>query len=491
MTTTADIPLASPSGDLPARAPRPEAPAQFIVDAVGDVARPRAGFRPTARLGDLPGQAGFFDGLRNIKGWLTRGNAHLVEQQKRFGPIYQTRFGLDTIVCVSDPDVFTAIARNEDRAWSSALAWGVFFEGINPSSPTLDTPVNLDFEPHAEARKLLQPAFSPSAMTGYLEAASPRFEEAVERWVKSGTVRFKTDIRRLLATVSSSIFTGIDDEAEGRMLDRALAAFWKAPFAFMKNPWLSLTWRKAMRGHETLRDALEPKVAERRARGGSDLFSRLCDASRGADWLDDAGLVRLFIGVMAAAFDTTSLALTSMVYLLAKHPEWQERLREEARSVSSGRVSYEASKRLVDTERVWKETLRLFPVAADIPRVALRDVDILGHRVPAGTFVLAMMGPILQDPSIWTDPLRFDPERFSEARAEDKKNKGAFLPFGGGAHACIGMHLANVEAKVFCHTLLTRCRFHLEEDYVGHHVYTPLGVVSGDVKLRVERIPSR
>ena len=116
----------------------------------------------------------------------------------------------------------------------------------------------------------------------------------------------------------------------GCALDRALAAFWKAPFALVKNPWLSLAWRKAMRGHRTLRDALEPKVAERRVRGGTDLFSRLCDASRGVDWLDDAGLVRLFIGVMAAAFDTTSLALTSMVYLLAKHPEWQERLRAEA-----------------------------------------------------------------------------------------------------------------------------------------------------------------
>ena len=488
MTTIVNVPLAHLNRALPARSPGPDVPAQFIVDAVGDVARPRAAFRPTSRLGDLPGQTGFLDGFTNLAGWLTRGNAHLVEQRKRFGPIYQTRFGLHTIVCVSDPDVLTSIARNEDRAWSAALAWGVFFEGINPRCPTVDAPVNLDFEPHAEARKLLQPAFTPSAMTGYLEAASPRFEEAIEKWLKSGTVRFKADVRRLLATVSSSIFMGVDDETEGAMLDRALAAFWKAPFALVKNPWLSRAWRKAMRGHRTLRDALEPKVAERRARGGTDLFSRLCDASRGVDWLDDAGLVRLFIGVMAAAFDTTSLALTSMVYLLAKHPEWQERLRAEALAVSSGRVSYEMSKRLVDTERAWKETLRLFPVAADIPRVALRDVEVLGHRIPAGTFVLAMIGPVLQDPSRWPDPLRFDPERFSEARAEDKKNKGAFLPFGGGAHACIGMHLASVEAKAFCHALLTRCRFRLEKDYTGHHVYTPLGVVSGDVRLRIEPI---
>jgi cytochrome P450 len=468
------------------RAPAP--PAAFIVDAVGDVGRPTAGLPSCKDIEHLPGEGGMFSGITNMIGWARHGNAHLVDQQKRYGRIYRTKFGFEPIVCVSDPQMLMQIARNDDHAWSAALAWRFFFEGVDATTSTLDSPVTLDFEPHKEARKLLAPAFAPAATASYLDVASPMFEAAIDKFVKDGRVSFKSDIRRLLANVSLRIFTGVDDPKEGEMLDRALADFWAAPLALSKNPWISPTWRRAMAGHKRLRETLRARVDERRKSGGSDLFSRLCAESRGADWLDDDGLVRLFMGVMAGAFDTTSFALTSMAYLLAKHPDWQERLREEARSISSGRVTYEETKRMVVTDRAWKETLRLFPVASDLPRRALHDVQLGEWRIPAGAFILAMIGPVLQDPTWWTEPTKFDPDRFSDDRAEDKKHKGLFLPFGAGAHACIGSNLANIEAKTFWHAMLTRCRFRLERDYEGQHRYGPLGVVSGDVALTVEKL---
>jgi len=198
--------------------------------------------------------------------------------------------------------------------------------------------------------------------------------------------------------------------------------------------------------------------------------------------------VRLFIGVMLGAFDTTSSALTSMAYILAKHPDWQERLRQEVLTVGADAVSPDDLKRFEQVDRVWRETLRLFPVAPDAPRVALRDVELGGLRIPAGTGVLALLGVAMQDPSWWTEPARFDPDRFDPARAEDKRHKGLFLPFGAGAHACIGAQLANAEVKSFWHAMLTRCRFRLDPAYEGHHQFLPLGTVSGDVGLRVEPI---
>jgi cytochrome P450 len=62
------------------------------------------------------------------------------------------------------------------------------------------------------------------------------------------------------------------------------------------------------------------------------------------------------------------------------------------------------------------------------------------------------------------------------------------LPFGSGAHSCIGMHLSTVEAKAFWHAMLTRCRFRLARDYQGRHTFAPLGAVSGDVKLALETV---
>lgn len=102
--------------------------------------------------------------------------------------------------------------------------------------------------------------------------------------------------------------------------------------------------------------------------------------------------------------------------------------------------------------------------------------------------MIPFIATVMRDPAWWTEPERFDPDRFSEGRAEDKKHKGLFLPFGAGAHACIGMQLATAEVKAFWHAMLTRCSFRLARDYEARHSFTPLGCVTGDVALVVERL---
>jgi cytochrome P450 len=475
------------SANATREAPTAVAVAPFIKEIVGDVCRPRASLPPGRPVADMPGDNGPLAGIKNVLGFVGRGNAHWVDLRRKYGALYGTKFGPETVVCVSDPDLLARILRNEDRAWSVAVAWHTILEGLDESARTMDMPLTLDFEVHRDARKLLQPAFSAPSLARYIDAAVPMFENAIARWLRQGSVDFKREIRRLLANVSARIFLGIEDEREGELLDRALGDYWAGPLALVKNRWLSAKWRRATRGYRRLRDSLRARVAERRAAGGGeDLFSSLCAESRGLDWLDDDGLVRLFIGVMVGAFDTTSSGTASTAYLLAKNPEWQERLRVEAFSVGRNRISYEKLDRLEQMDRVWKETLRLYPVASHLPRRALRDVQLGSWTIPAGTYVLALIGSALQDPDWPTNPLQFDPDRFDERRAEDRKGKGLFMPFGAGAHVCPGKLLTHLEVKAFWHTLLTRCRIRLEPDYQAHHSYTPVGIVSGAVRLALD-----
>jgi cytochrome P450 len=392
------------------------------------------------------------------------------------------------VATVATPEALTDILRNDDGAWTTALALLGFFAGIDTSSERLDMLLTLDFEPHKEARRMLQPAFSPSATGRYLELAAPMFEAAIDDWIARGEVAFKPAIRRLLATSSARMFLGVEDPREGEMLDRALADIWTGTMTVVRNPWVSPSWRRALRAHTHLRTTLGERIPERRARGGDDLFSRLCAETRAAQWLDDIGIVRLFITVLLGAFDTTALGLTSMAYLLAAHPEWQERLREEALAAGTGRPSYDVVKGLEATDGAWKETLRLMPVTGNVFRVPLREVEVEGARIPSGTFVMVSTGSLSRDDRWWSDPLRFDPGRFAADRAEDKKHKGAYMPFSAGAHACIGSHLANLEAKAFWHAMLTRCRFSLQPHYEARHQFRPLGCVSGKVRLKVERL---
>lgn len=468
---------------IPTSGAEPEA---RIVDAVGDVARPRANVAFNRNLASMPGESGTWPAITNMIGMTQLGVEHIVGQVRRYGPIYRQMMGPTPAVFVSDADLLASATRNEDKAWSTALAYRSLFSPVMPGVETMDSLVTLDFDQHRDARRIMQPAFSPSALEGYVEIAQGTFEQAVERMLRRGRSQFKAEARRLFADVAGRIFMGIEDPNEAKQLDRATAAVWSSLTLLVKNALLSSAWRRALRGYETLHDSLLARVPERRNGSGRDLFSRLCREQ--TEPLDDERLVRGFIGILMGAFDTTSLATTSMAYLLAKHPDWQERLRQEAIAVAKDEPGYAGLKQLELHERVWKETLRLFPLALGLPRVTLRDVEFQGHRIPAGTFVSVMMAPVMRDPRYWTSPDQFDPDRFGPDRAEDKRHRGAYLPFGSGAHACIGLSLAALEAKTLWRTLLPRARIRLAKDYRGRHQFRPLGVVSGDVELIVERV---
>jgi len=467
--------------------------APFLVDRVVDVDRPRHPVPPLARgaLDHLPGKTGIVTGLRSVAGFTQRGNAYFVDQIRRFGPVHRSQFANFPVVLVGSPELILRVVRHDDDAFSAALAWRTSLDGLDASSDALDVPLTFDGDLHKEVRKLLQPAFHVTALAGYVGMAAPLFVRAIDGWLARGRVAFKREIRAVLALVSSRMFAGIDDAREAKAFDQALADIWGAQLAISKSRWLSPRMARAARAHARLRATLRAQIPGRRAAPTQDLFGRLCAESNGPRWMDDDGLVRLFIGVMLGAFDTTSSALASMAYLLAKHPDWQEKLRQEVFALGPGPVSPDDLKRFEQVDRAWRETLRLFPVAPDTPRVALRDVELGGLRIPAGVGVLGLLGVAMQDPAWWTEPARFDPDRFDPARAEDKRHKGLFLPFGAGPHACIGAQLANAEVKSFWHAMLTRCRFRLDPDYEGHHQFLPLGTVSGDVALRIEPITPR
>jgi cytochrome P450 len=455
-----------------------------IVRVVGDVSRPDRAPALSSDLGHIPGRRpGIVSAIAWLNDYMRRGVDAVADHERRYGTVSRVPYRGGSAVMVCDPDAIMRIARNAEQAWSSALAWTAFFDGID----LRDFVLMLDFERHRDARKRLQPAFTPAALDGYMKVAVAPIDEAVGDWLAAGRVAFKREVRALLASVSSRIFLG--DLDAGPMLDAALAETWMAPYALFRNALVSPTWRRGVRGHHRLTEALRAMVPARRG-GGHDLFSRLCADSTEASGGDDDFIVRSFIGVMLGAFDTTSAGLTSMAYLLARHPEWQERMRAEAVALGTAPLTLQRAQGLDATDRCWKETLRLFPVVSGLPRCALRDVEVGGHRIPAGALVFAMLGPAQRSSDAWTSPATFDPDRFSEERAEDKRRPGLFMPFGAGPHACIGSMLSTLEVKAFWHVMLPRCRFRLERDYAARHTYGPMGCVSGDVRLVVERTGS-
>ncbi|XP_059172331.1 cytochrome P450 3A41-like [Physella acuta] len=200
--------------------------------------------------------------------------------------------------------------------------------------------------------------------------------------------------------------------------------------------------------------------------------------------------------VIIAGFETTATTLQLLLYLLAKHPDIQEKVCEEIESVVQGETpTYEELHKLTYTEQVINETLRFYPPVPIINRRAAETRTYGNITIPKGAGVMIPTFAVLQDPKHYPDPEKFDPERFSEEN-KAKRDPMAFMPFGYGPRICIGMRLAYLELKMALATLLRKVRVELNEETVPERgddiVVKSVGVLVTDrpimlaVKLRSE-----
>mgnify|MGYP002755911656 FL=1 len=197
-----------------------------------------------------------------------------------------------------------------------------------------------------------------------------------------------------------------------------------------------------------------------------DSFSVLCHSeSPEGDTFTDEDVVNHMIFVMMAAHDTSTIALSMLTYFLGRHPEWQDRLRAESLALGKDTLDYEDIDALTSLDLAFKETIRINAPVGMLFRKAVRDTDILGHYVPAGTLVAIHPWATMLREEWWPNPTHWDPERFSPERREDKVHRFAWAPFGGGAHKCIGLYFGGMEVKAIMHQMLQRFEWSVPAGY--------------------------
>jgi cytochrome P450 len=169
--------------------------------------------------------------------------------------------------------------------------------------------------------------------------------------------------------------------------------------------------------------------------------------------------------LLLAGHETTAVSLSWIWYLLAQHPEVEKKLWSELRGVLNGKSpGMQDLSKLPYTERVVKETMRLYPPAWAVVRNALKDCEIGGYRVPAGATVVVSQWVMHRDPRYYEQPERFNPDRWLDEQAKAAP-KFAYFPFGGGPRTCIGASFAAMEAALVLAAIAQRFQIRVAQDH--------------------------
>jgi len=200
--------------------------------------------------------------------------------------------------------------------------------------------------------------------------------------------------------------------------------------------------------------------------------------------LSDSDICDELIVFLIAGHDTTATTLAYSLWALGRHPELQDRVAAEVAELGDRELTPDDMSRLGYTVQVLHEALRLCPPGATGARMAMRDVEIDGYRVEAGTLLLFGIMSVQRDPSLWDDPLTFDPDRFSPENSK-ARDRWQYLPFGGGPRSCIGDHFAMLEATLALATIVRRIEIcSLEDDFPVETPFTT--VAAGPIRARVK-----
>lgn len=321
-------------------------------------------------------------------------------------------------------------------------------------------------------RRLAQPAFHRERIAGLVDTMVACTAERLDAWRPVGpageAIDVAAEMSELTLTVVGRTLFGADLSASaadvGRALRVALAGTADRALEWMVAPmWVPTRKNRRLRAAIATLDRVVYDVIARRRRAGvvrDDLLGMLMEA-RDADTGEGMTPRQLRDEVMTfflAGHETTANALSWALYLLARHPEAEERLRAEVETVLGDRPPAAADvPALAFARAVVEEAMRLYPPVWGIGRQAVEPDEIRGVQLPAGALVNLSPWVTHRHPAFWWDPERFDPDRFLPPAAQDRP-RFAYFPFSGGPRLCIGETFALVEAVVVLAMLVQRHR---------------------------------
>ncbi len=329
--------------------------------------------------------------------------------------------------------------------------------------------ITSDWADHRRQRRMVQPAFHPARIATYAGVMHEECAAHAATWEAGKPVDISDAMQGLTARITArALFSTEMAPHSVAEIQRSLPVMVEGAYRRAVDPTGLLAKLPLAANREfdaalgRLHALIDGIVGDYRRTGEDrgDLLSALLAARDDEDGgqMSDQEVHDQVITLLLAGVETTASALTWAWHLLAAHPEAERRLHAEVDEVLAGRTpTYADVPKLAYTQRVFTETLRLYPPAWMYTRMTTEDTELGGHRLRTGTDILISPYVIHRMPGLFADPEDFDPDRWLPERAKDV-TRGSYLPFGAGSRKCIGDVFGMTEATLALAALASRWR---------------------------------
>ena len=331
-------------------------------------------------------------------------------------------------------------------------------------------------------RRLAQPAFHRARIASYAATMVDYTERMVQGWRGGEERDAHQEMMRLTLEIVAKTLFDADVERDAQEVGKSLELLLEIGANFRRTifvpHWLPTpTNLRVRREVKQIEKILYRIIAERRASGrdAGDLLSMLLSAQdEDGSRMTDRQLRDEAITLFLAGHETTASTLSWTWWLLARHPAVEAKLHAELDAVLGDRApTLDDLPKLRYTGHVITESLRLYPAAWGMARLAVEDHEIAGYAVTKGMGVAMAQWVVHRDPRWYDAPEEFRPERW-EADLLKRLPRFAYFPFGGGPRQCIGNAFALMEAALILATIARKFRLPL----VANHPVVPLASIT-------------
>jgi len=382
---------------------------------------------------------------------------------QEYGPVSRISITGSKCVLLLHPDYVQRVLMDREKNFSTKMGWqpvmADFFQGGL---------VMRDYDEHRIHRGIMQSSFKPPAMRVYAERIQAIVEKTVQRWAAQESISFYDEVKLLLLDIAFEVFCRVDDsESTVPQIGRAFTDMMEGALGFVRLDVPGFLYHRGLEGRRYLKRFFMDLVEKKRASDDEDVFAHFCrEKTEDGEYYDDEDIADHMVFLMLAAHDTTTSASTMAAYYLCNDYPLQNELAAEVAQWPR-ELSFEAVFHSVNAMIcVFYEAIRMHPPVPLLLRRTIVECEVGGVRIPADSMVCVPSNYIHRLPDWWQDPNSFHPKRFSEEVSEHRKHNFMWIPFGGGAHKCIGMHFARMLFLLTFRELIEKYQIEFaKEDY--------------------------